>query len=1143
MSQLSISLFGSPQIEHDGNSLKISRRKAVALLAYLAISQQSHSRDALATMFWPEADQRRARAALRSALWALNKTALEEWLIVEPEMVTLRFERDSSERTLNIDVIRFRELFSASQNHQHAADVICADCVEQLTEAVSLYNNEFMAGFTLPDAPEFDEWQFFQANSLRQNLVMVLENLIVYHREQDNFSDAIPYARRYVALDLLHEAAHQSLMQLYAQAGQQSAALRQYEVCRKTLESELGVEPSGETQLLYKGIRSGKWKVSAKKIGKTAVSTTTIPIHTQPPPIIIPHNLPPDPTPFIGRKRELSDLATFLSDKSTRLLTITGPGGIGKSRLALAAAANQLLKAKFADGVYFVALAPLSESEAVSPAIAEAIGYPFQTDQRSPRQQIFDYLSQKSMFILLDNFEHLLSEEQSDAATFVSELLQHAPQLKILATSREQLNLYEEQRYSLHGLTVAENGSKDAGSDYAAAKLFLQTVRRRQPAFEMTPVDMPCLANICSLVEGMPLALELAASWIELLSLPEIAVKIQQNLDFLETNIRNVPARHRSIQAVFNTSWQSLHEGEQRVYAQLSVFRGGFTQEAAEAVAGASMPTLMRLVNKSLLRFNQGQKRYEHHELLRQYAAEKLADSREETGNRYAAYFCTFLEKSDSGLKGSQQQAVLAAIEADGENVRGAWQWAAAHAQAENLEQGLVSLALFYQWRSRFGEGAMMCETAVSQFTTIPSEQLTETQARLLVKLLTWQAVFYISLTRYDDARQALKLAQAVLNHPKLQDQNVAAIKAFLLLQLVHFSISNEFGGKALALNEESLALYKSIDDDWGTAVALDSLSQSNMNLGLHEKAIQQQEACLAIRQQLGDQRGIAQSYNVLGLLVLHVGQTEKSEVYLRKSLSIFRTMNNRALISSPLAVLGINLLFGGKFEECIASFEECWVIHKALSLTQEPFTANVSMTRAKINLGRYNEARMQAQKQLVAYRRINHWWSIAFTLFNLGRIVLVEGEAEQAERHFQESAEILQKMKERSLLPDVLFCLAFTARALNNRQQAIRYMIQALTIAIETAPLNPMRFELPGMALLLADQGELEQAVEFYAAGLQSGYMANSRWFEDIAGRYISEIGNTLPQDVVAAAQDRGRERNLWTTANVLLANLLKDS
>jgi tetratricopeptide (TPR) repeat protein len=196
-------------------------------------------------------------------------------------------------------------------------------------------------------------------------------------------------------------------------------------------------------------------------------------------------------------------------------------------------------------------------------------------------------------------------------------------------------------------------------------------------------------------------------------------------------------------------------------------------------------------------------------------------------------------------------------------------------------------------------------------------------------------------------------------------------------------------------------------------------------------------------------------------------------------------------------------------------------------------------MTLAKINLGRYSEVRMQAQADLAGYRRINHRYYIGFTLFNLGRIDLVEGATGQAWEHLQESAEILENINMLTVLPDVLFCLAYTARLLKDRQQAIQYMIQALKIVIETKQLNPMRFELPGMALLMADEGQTERAVEFYAAALKSPHIANSRWFEQIAGQHIAELAAALPQDVLVAAQKRGLVRDLWVTANEILAEL----
>lgn len=1149
MSRLSMRLLGAPQIKIDGEAIQIKRRKAVALLLYLAVTQQRHTRDALAAMFWPEADQKHARASLRSALWALNKTALEEWLLVDQETVALRPLPDAESAATgarsapDVDVLRFRDLLAASQRHDHTVDAAYPHCLDLLTEAVSLYEDDFLAGFTLPDAPAFDEWHFFQADTLRRELATALQTLVDLHSAQGDFTNAISCARRLVALDPLHEPAQRTLMRQYARAGQQSAALRQYEICRQLLDSELGLEPAAETKALYERLRRGVWDADAEKEGEEEEAGAAGRSQTS-------HNLPPSPTPFVGREEERTRLAAFLNDPAKRLLTITGPGGIGKTRLALAAAAEQLAGANFPDGIYFVSLTPLSDPETIIPAIAEATGYPFQADKRPPQQQLFDYLRHKSILLLLDNVEHLLRADQSDGATFVADLLQKTSHLKLLATSREPLNLYQEQRYPLHGLEIAEETAEDPRTEFAAATLFLQTARRRQPDFQVAPADGPYLTEICRLVEGMPLALELAASWIDILSLGEIAAEIRQNVDLMETNVRDVPSRHRSMQAVFDTSWQALSRTEQERYAQLSVFRGGFTREAAGAVTEISRQALAGLVRKSLLRFNRAQGRYENHELLRQYAAQKLAGTTEETLHRHAAYYCAFLHQREADLKWVRPQQALAEIEADRENALAAWRWSVEHSQVANLERALVPFCLFYHGRGRFDEGKALCRLAIEELTSAlppvdtesPAQPLTaehKRQTHLLVQLLTWQGRFSVHLGQVENARRALHRAETLLTHLDIDEPDVRATRAFLLLQLSYYSVINEFGGRAEALNEESLALYRSLGDDWGTAVALDALSQQKSNQGQHHQAIQLLEESLAIRYCLEDEQGIARSYNVLGLLLLHIGEIEKSEAYLRKSLAIYRTMDNQALLSLPLSVLGINLLFAGKFKESLASWEEAWEIHRELGLASEPHTANVGMTRARINLGRYEEARRQAEIDLAAYRSANHQWSIAFTLFNLARIDLVEGDAGLAQQRLQESAEILQRMNERSLLPDVLFCLAYTWRALNERQQAIRYMVQSLKIAIETEPLNPMRFELPGMALLLADREDTEQAVEYYAAALQSPYIANSQWFEDVAGRYIKEKAHSLPPAALAAAQERGQARDLWATANALLAEL----
>jgi predicted ATPase/DNA-binding SARP family transcriptional activator len=1119
MTQLALRLFGTPGIEVDGQQIEIGRRKAIALLVYLAVTGQPHSRDALAALLWPEADQRRARAGLRSALWALNKTSLKAWLSADAETIALR-----TNANVEVDVVRFQALLEEAGKHDHSSAAMCAKCVETVSAAVTLYKEEFMAGFILPDTPAFDDWRFFLAHSLQQLLVSALERLLRFHSSASNLDRATSYARRLVALDPLHEPAHHSLMKLYAQMGRQAAALRQYEVYQDILAKEVGGEPSAEITALREHIRSGEW---TGRLQSAEPSPTDIP----------PHNLPPDPTSFIGREKELSRLAALLNDPDTRLITIIGPGGIGKTRLALATAAGELSNPSFADGIYFVSLAPITELEAMLSHIAETVDYPLQSDQRAPAKQLIDYFRQKAMLLVIDNFEHLLS-----SATFIADLLRYAPQLTVLATSRERLNLYGEQQFQLRGLAVPQTQKGVAGGNYASARLFIQCARRRRPDFAVEPDNLPHLATICRLVEGMPLALELAAAWTELLPLREIVAEIQHNLDFLEIGTRNVPDRHRSMRAVIDTSWQRLSEIERNVYAQLSVFRRGFTSDAAEAVAGASRKILASLASQSLLRPSPDEGRYDIHELFRQYTAVQLQKS--EAGekpayNRHAAYYCAFLQKRHADLKGSRQHEALGEIEADLENAGAAWRWSVKQQRLGQLEQALVPLMLFYQWNGRLREGQAMCRLAVERLDQSQNHGEAAQRLHLLLKLLTWQGYFDLASANYETAEHSLQRAKTVLNSPTLRQRDTKSDKAFLLLQLSTVAKRQVFSGDALALNEESLALYRATGDAWGVAQALDGLGAMHQSLGNNELAVELLRENLAINEQLNDARGIARSYSSLGHYILFAGQLEASERYLRKSLELFRELDARAGQRNPLLVLGINLLFAGKFEASIESFEACWAIHRELGMPHEPGSANVGIARAKINLGLYEEARRLSEVDLARYRTLKDKWYIAFTLFNLGRISQAESDVAQAHQRYQDSAAMLLEMDDRPLVPDVLFCLAIVQRRLGQRQQAIKSLVRALKIAVESVPLNPMRFELPAMALLLLDAGETERAVELYAAAHQSQYIANSVWFETIAGQEIGQASAGLAPALAEAAKARGRALDLLSTAQALLAEL----
>jgi DNA-binding SARP family transcriptional activator len=405
MSSLALYVLGPPRVELDGAPATIDRRKALALLVYLAVTRQDHSRDSLATLFWPEYDQSRARASLRSALWSLTKVLGEDWLEVDRESVRFKPNADAW-----LDVDAFQDRLGQCRMHGHPSDQVCSACLSSLAEAAVLYRDDFVAGFTLADSPGFDEWQFFQAEGLRQDLASALARLARGHADRGEYEGAITHARRWVALDPLHELAQRRLMRLYVWSGQRAAALRQYEECTRVLHEELGVPPDEETTRLYTAIKE------RGELPPPAVARAARPLVADRPR----HNLPVQLTPFVGREAALAEISDLLQDPICRLLTLVGPGGSGKTRLALEAAAkllpndaksdDTLSEARLKDfehGVYFVSLAPLDSADLIVTAVAQALGFTFDRGVE-PRQQLLDYLSQKRMLLILDNFEHLL---------------------------------------------------------------------------------------------------------------------------------------------------------------------------------------------------------------------------------------------------------------------------------------------------------------------------------------------------------------------------------------------------------------------------------------------------------------------------------------------------------------------------------------------------------------------------------------------------------------------------------------------------------------------------------------------------------------------------------------------------------------
>ncbi|HLY27479.1 MAG TPA: protein kinase [Aggregatilineales bacterium] len=380
------------------------------------------------------------------------------------------------------------------------------------------------------------------------------------------------------------------------------------------------------------------------------------------------NNLPEQATTFVGREAELHELAALLDKPSARMVGILGPGGMGKTRLALEVALRQLQH--FKDGVYFVGLASVPDPTLMVGAIAEAIGFQFSSGD-TPKNQLLTFLNDKHILLVLDNFEHLIQ-----GADLIVELLQAVRHLKVIVTSRERLNIQWETVVRIEGMDFPDWETPQDAAEYSAVKLFLQSARRSNPSFELTADNLTNLARICRQVRGIPLGIVLAAAWVDSLSLSDISTEIERSFDFLESELHDLPERHRSMRAVFEYSWNLLTDAERAVLKGLAVFRDGFTREAAQSVADASLKTLNSLVNKSLVQRNPTSGRYDTHELLRQFVLDKTvpsAPTQVQIVDRHCDYYIGLLQRSGPDLLHSKQMEAVAVLKPDFENVAEAW--------------------------------------------------------------------------------------------------------------------------------------------------------------------------------------------------------------------------------------------------------------------------------------------------------------------------------------------------------------------------------------------------------------------------------------------------------------------------------------
>lgn len=1115
MARLVIRLLGGFEAVLDGRPVAgFESDKVRALLAYLAVhAGRPQRREIVAALLWPESPEGAARASLRNALANLRRAvgdhqALTPFLAVSRQTVAV-----NRSAALWLDVAEFKQ---AVQNSIAAAE----DDRLYLEEAIALYRGPLLDGFSVASIP-FQEWLLPARERLNRQMVEAMRRLAACYAESGQFDAALDYAWRQVELEPWEEAGQRLLIRLLAASGRRSEALAQYAHCCVLLRETLDIEPSAETAALHKQILAGD-----------VPSISTLP----------PNNLPLWHTPLIGRAHEIAWVHAQLDNHSSRLITLIGPGGIGKTHLALAAVKARLNL--FPDGVFLLSLAAEPFSQSLIPSLAKVLDLPPQ-EKRDLTSQLIDYLRPKSLLLLLDSFEYLIAAPGLASQTgsqAVSRLLQEAPRLKFLVTSQIPLNLHGEQTLPLEGLDCPPQPAEEqaiAAADsgnYGAVSLFIDHARHIRPHYTPTTVDIADIGHICRQVEGMPLAILLAAAWIELLSPREIAAEIARDIDFLTMEASNIPRRHRSLRAVFNNAWRLLSTEEQAILKSLSVFRGGFTRSAAQMAAGAPVHILRTLVSRSLL-LRLRNERYSLHPTLRHYAAEKLAETPQmhaDIRDEHCTFFASFSQAWVDRFNGEYRQAAIAEMGQEFSNLQIAWRWALAKGALPLLLQMVEALCAFHFYHGRLQEGLRASHDAGG----LAAEDQSATGLLLKARSLAWQSAFHTSLGQLDQATKLSQECLVTLEHKQLAAHDTRRERAFALLQMAR-QLTQSNLQKAMPLGQESLILYRALADRRGMAEALDTAGQAAWLTADYSNARDYLQECLQLRGQLNDVRGMVAVLGTLGFVFFQMGKFQQAESLIREGIGRRQQMGDLAGAADALFNLAMAMIWLGEFaqvnkllEPAVASFNESGAISETVRL-------QALQVMALALSGRTSDASPIAEQSL-AYARSNGLVrETGILLWVLGFLSVASAEYDKAEAQLLQSMQLSESVGLWDILAAAQVARGYAALGLKNLAAARSHFVSALQRRQAPQSNGVALLALPGIALLVAQSGLPMRAQELYSLAARFPLVANSPFFASVAGQPPAASLADVPQEVGAQASADEQPLDLETALPALLKEL----
>ncbi len=1004
MTQLKLTFFGGFEAAVAGErATQFRTDKMRALLAYLAMNEgRPFRRDILATLLWSEWSDANAKRNLRQSLHRiiqlLNKLSPSLGIDL---FTTNRQTVQLNDGYVQLDVSEFRSLVQTAETHAHANLHSCRACLNQLQQAAALYKGDLLEGFTLKDAYPFEEWLFMEREQLQQQVLEVFGKLSSAYEWQEDYGKAQLYANRQVMMAPWRESAHRQLMRLYMLQGKRSNALAQYDTCVQLLAQELGVEPSPETVQLWEQIRDD------------AFEQTDTPVST-------PSSFPTQLTPFVGRQADISQIIASMADDSCRLLTLIGPGGIGKTRLGiqvgqeLAAGSN-----RYKDGAYFIPLVRVTDVPMLVNAIAQHLGIKL-TEPISPKEQLLAYLQDKAMLLVCDNFEQV-----ENGPAFLSEVIGQAPKVQLLVTSRESLGLQAEWRQVVNGLDFSQ------GEVSEAVLFFQRNARRVAPHFELNETNMTAVLDLCHLVDGMPLALEIAAAWTRMMDAETILQQTQRSLDFLTAPMEDFPDRHRSIQAVIAQSWQMLSGRLQKVLGQLAFFGGTFTLEAALGIVdGLSMLDMATLLDKSLLNW-QPNGRYQMHELLRQFVHSQPIEEPAGFREAYGRYYLSFVAEQEQLLLGDNPPQAIEAMQRELGNIRLAWQWATEAGLVDLIAKSLDGLVAFYEFRGTYNEGRSQFKAAAEALpASVLVNRLRLAEASCLRRLgdLTGAAALVngVIATEWPETRLQAMIALAKVNEQASEyDKAIAILQVALELAEPMSREAAQIWGilglvygyrgpmeERLKAHKQALAINVALADRLQTAECHNMLGMIYKDLGEYDEAIAHTNQALAIAEEMNHRESIGQFRHRMGVIYWRMGDIDQSKIWYEKSLTVATEINHKRLLSILFGGLGILAKRQRDYDEALRYYWRAIQLGKDLGdrSIQAVYMGNIG--NVYLDLGQYDRAIEHLEQAAALDKAIGAMGGVARHQGNMGDAFRIQRRFAEALPYFEAAIEPLRETK-----------------------------------------------------------------------------------------------------------------------------------